>query len=70
MPARRFPPTWSIKEEPECFIVRDTASSKHPIRFWGDRPSEAVFLYVFALHCVRLHLALTTDIVLQPNVGA
>ena len=23
MPARRFPPPWSVEEQPACFVVRD-----------------------------------------------
>jgi hypothetical protein len=28
MPARRFPPPWSVEEQPACFVVKDRAGQK------------------------------------------
>jgi hypothetical protein len=33
MPARRFPPPWSIEELAECFIVRDATG--HALDYAG-----------------------------------
>ncbi len=40
MPARRFPPPWSVEETEACFIVRDgngqaLAARRNHVRSWG-----------------------------------
>jgi hypothetical protein len=28
LPARRFPPPWSVEEQPACFVVKDSGGQK------------------------------------------
>jgi len=36
--SRRFPPPWSVEEQDACFIVRDSAGQKLPLRYFEDEP--------------------------------
>jgi hypothetical protein len=38
MPVRRFPPPWSVEEQPACFIVRDDAGQKLAYVYFEDEP--------------------------------
>jgi hypothetical protein len=38
MPARRFPPPWSIDELNACFIVKDSAGHKLAFVYFEDEP--------------------------------
>jgi hypothetical protein len=38
MPARRFPPPWSVQELETCFIVKDNAGQKPAFVYFEDEP--------------------------------
>ena len=40
MPERRFPPPWSVAEQPACFVVKDSAGQKlaHIYYYYEDKP--------------------------------
>jgi hypothetical protein len=41
MPARRFPPPWSVEEQSACYVVRDPNNGD--VRFWhkADMPTRS-----------------------------
>jgi hypothetical protein len=38
MPARRFPPPWSVEELEACFVVKDSADQKLAYVYFEDEP--------------------------------
>ena len=38
MPARRFPPPWSVEEQPACFVVRDHTGQALAYVYFEDEP--------------------------------
>ena len=38
MPARRFPPPWSVEELDACFIVKDSAGHKLAFVYYEEEP--------------------------------
>jgi hypothetical protein len=38
MPARRFPPPWSVEERPACFVVKDGAGQKLAYVYFEEKP--------------------------------
>jgi hypothetical protein len=38
MAARRFPPPWTIEEQPACFVVRDRNGHARPMSISKDEP--------------------------------
>jgi hypothetical protein len=38
MQARRFPPPWSVEEQPACFIVRDQNGQALAYVYFEDEP--------------------------------
>jgi hypothetical protein len=38
MPARRFPPPWSVEEQAACFVVKDSAGQKLAYVYFEDEP--------------------------------
>jgi hypothetical protein len=38
MPARRFPPPWSVEELEACFVVKDSANQKLAYIYFEDEP--------------------------------
>jgi hypothetical protein len=42
MPARRFPPPWSVKELDACFVVRDQNGQQLAYVYFEDEPGQAV----------------------------
>jgi hypothetical protein len=38
MPARRFPPPWSVEEQPACFVVRDHNGQQLAYVYFEDEP--------------------------------
>jgi hypothetical protein len=38
MPARRFPPPWSVEEQPACFVVRDHDEQQLAYVYFEDEP--------------------------------
>jgi hypothetical protein len=38
MPARRFPPSWSVEELDTCFVVMDSAGQKLAYVYFEDEP--------------------------------
>ena len=38
MPARRFPPPWSVEEQPACFVVRDRNGQALAYVYFEDEP--------------------------------
>jgi endo-1,4-beta-D-glucanase Y len=38
MPARRFPPPWSVEELDACFVVIDSAEQKLAYVYYEDEP--------------------------------
>jgi hypothetical protein len=38
MPARRFPPPWSVDEQPACFVVRDRNGQALAYVYFEDEP--------------------------------
>jgi hypothetical protein len=37
-PARRFPPPWSVEEQPACFVVRDANGRALAYVYFEDEP--------------------------------
>jgi hypothetical protein len=35
---RRFPPLWSVEEQPACFVVRDHSGQKLAYVYFEDEP--------------------------------
>jgi hypothetical protein len=35
---RRFPPPWSVEEQPACFVVRDNSEQAHAYVYFEDEP--------------------------------
>jgi len=38
MPARRFPPPWSVEEQDACFVVRDHSGQALAYVYFEDEP--------------------------------
>ena len=38
MPARRFPPPWSVEQQKACFVVRDHAEQALAYVYFEDEP--------------------------------
>jgi hypothetical protein len=38
MPARRFPPPWSVEELDACFVVRDSTGQQLAYVYFEDEP--------------------------------
>jgi hypothetical protein len=38
MPARRFPPPWSLEEQAACFVVRDQSGQQLAYVYFEDEP--------------------------------
>jgi hypothetical protein len=38
MPARRFPPPWSVEEQPSCLVVRDHNGQQLAYVYFEDEP--------------------------------
>jgi hypothetical protein len=38
MPARRFPPPWSVEEQAACFVVRDHNGQALAYVYFADEP--------------------------------
>jgi hypothetical protein len=38
MPARRFPPPWSVEEKSACFVVRDRGGQALAYVYFEDEP--------------------------------
>jgi hypothetical protein len=38
MPARRFPPPWTVEELDACFVVRDNSGHKVAFVYFEDEP--------------------------------
>ena len=41
MPARRFPPPWSVEELDACFVVTDSAGQQLAYGYFEDEPGRA-----------------------------
>jgi hypothetical protein len=41
MPARRFPPPWSVEEFEACFVVKDSSGQKLGYLYYEDTASRA-----------------------------
>src|SRR4029077_19033995 len=57
MPARRFPPPWSVEELDACFVVKDHSGQKLGYVYFEDEPGGAAFL---SLAAARHSLAVPT----------
>ena len=40
MPARRFPPPWSVEELDACFVVKDDAGQKLAYVYFEEKPAD------------------------------
>jgi hypothetical protein len=40
LPARRFPPPWTVEEGPACFIVKDSAGQKLTYVHFEEEPGQ------------------------------
>ena len=38
MPSRRFPPPWSVEEQPACFVVRDHSGQELAYVYFENEP--------------------------------
>jgi hypothetical protein len=38
MPERRFPPPWTVEEQPACFVVRDHSGQALAYVYFEDEP--------------------------------
>jgi hypothetical protein len=38
MPARRFPPPWTVEEQPACFVVRDHDGQALAYVYYEEEP--------------------------------
>ena len=66
MPARRFPPPWSVEELDACFIVKDSAGHKLAFVYFEDEPdrrSAAKLLTHDEAHRVAANIAKLSDLV-------
>jgi hypothetical protein len=44
MPARRFPPPWSVEEQDACFVVRDHSGQQLAYVYFEDEPGRRTLL--------------------------
>jgi len=42
MPARRFPPPWSVEELEACFVVQDGSCQKRAYVYFEDEPGRRI----------------------------
>jgi hypothetical protein len=56
MPARRFPPPWSVEEQSACFVVRDHNGQALAYVYFEDEPG-------------RRSAAKLTRIAVRPSIG-
>jgi hypothetical protein len=47
MPARRFPPPWSVEEQAACFVVRDHIGQALAYVYFEDKPGRRLAAKLF-----------------------
>jgi hypothetical protein len=67
IPARRFPPPWSVEEQAACFVVRDRGGQAIAYVYFEDEPgrrSAAKLLTRDEARRIALNIAKLTDLLL------
>jgi hypothetical protein len=68
MPARRFPPPWSVDELDACFVVRDHNGQALSYVYFEDEPgrrSAAKLLTKDAARCIAANIAKLPELLLK-----
>jgi hypothetical protein len=70
MPARRFPPPWSIDELEECFVVRDHNGQQLASVYFEEEPgrrSAAKLLTKDEARRIAANIATLPDLLTRPS---
>jgi|SRR6516225_1780738 hypothetical protein len=62
MPARRFPPPWSIEELEACFVVRDHDGQKLAYVYFEDEPGRRAGYWFLWVRCPACHTVSAIDL--------
>ena len=70
MPARRFPPPWSVEEQDACYVVRDRDGQALAYVYFEDEPgrrSAAKLLTKDEAHRIAVNIAKLPSFLSRPS---
>jgi hypothetical protein len=66
-PARRFPPPWSVEEQPACFVVRDHNGQALSYVYFEDEPGRRSAAKLLTRDEARRNIAKLPELLLNPR---